>query len=442
MNKTLSWNIHKFASLWRVKASALLTILFVCLASCSTNPVTGARQFNVVSESWELKTGEQHYPFQQQAGGGRYVIDPDLTAYVSSVGRKIVPFSKRKHLPYEFVVLNDSSPNAWALPGGKIAINRGLLLALKNEAELAAVLAHEVVHADAGHSAQAQSVGTLIQIGQTAAGIALDKSGASSTLLQQGVGFAGLYGQTRHSRSKELEADLYGMRYMSAAGYDPRAAISLQETFVRLSAGRSSDLFSLLFASHPPSQSRVAANQKTAWSLPRSGQFGEAAYAREIAKLKARKPAYDASDEAVKSIGKKDFHAALALADKAIQLERRESRFHEIRGFALQGLNRSKDAKEAYTQAINLDPSYFSPLLRRGILNHKLQSFSDARLDLNASLKLAPSQIAHFVLGDIEEKNRRCQTAANHFQFAAQNPGEYQQQAQQRLAALQLNCKS
>ena len=418
----------------------LAALLISLVPACSVNPVTGERQLNIVSESWELSTGEQHYPFQQQAGGGRYVLDPDLTAYVSSVGRKLVPFSKRNHLPYQFVVLNDSTPNAWALPGGKIAINRGLLMELNSEAELAAVLAHEIVHADAAHSAEAQSVGTLIQLGQAAAGIALDRSGHSSTLLQQGIGLTGLYGQTRHSRSKELEADLYGMRYMSAAGYDPRAAVTLQQTFVRLSQGRSADLFSLLFASHPPSQARVAANEQTAWSLPRAGILGVADFSRETAKLRARKPAYDAADEAVKAIGKEDYRNALTLADKAIRLEGKESRFHEVRGYALESLNRSKDAKEAYTRSIELDSNYFSPLLRRGLLSHSLQSYSDARQDLTASIKLAPSQIAHLVLGDIEEKNNQCRSAAQHYQQAAQSPGQYQQQAQQRLAALRLKC--
>ena len=87
-------------------------------------------------------------------GGGSYTLDPDLTAYVRSVGNKIAKYSNRTHLPYEFVVINDSTPNAWALPGGKIAIHRGLLTELQDESELAAVLAHEIVHADARHSAQ------------------------------------------------------------------------------------------------------------------------------------------------------------------------------------------------------------------------------------------------------------------------------------------------
>jgi hypothetical protein len=82
-----------------------------------------------------------------------------LTPYVNEVGQKLAAVSKRK-LPYEFVVLNSSVPNAWALPGGKIAVNRGLLTELKNEAELAAVLGHEIVHAAARHGAKAQERGT------------------------------------------------------------------------------------------------------------------------------------------------------------------------------------------------------------------------------------------------------------------------------------------
>ena len=104
----------------------------------SVNPVTGKKEIAFMSEAWEISTGKKHYATQQQAAGGKYSIDPDLTRYVQSVGKKLAKFSVRTHLPYDFVVLNDSTANAWALPGGKIAINRGLLIELHDEAELAA----------------------------------------------------------------------------------------------------------------------------------------------------------------------------------------------------------------------------------------------------------------------------------------------------------------
>ena len=88
--------------------------------------------------------------------GGAYVVDPELNRYVREVGARLARASDRA-LPYEFVVLNNSTPNAWALPGGKIAVNRGLLVELDNEAELAAVLGHEIVHAAARHGANPHS---------------------------------------------------------------------------------------------------------------------------------------------------------------------------------------------------------------------------------------------------------------------------------------------
>ena len=125
-----------------------LTIVAVAtvLAGCATNPVTGKSEISLVSESWELKTGAQNYLPARQSQGGDYVADPKVQAYVQEVGNKLAAVSDRD-LPYQFAVINNSVPNAWAMPGGKIAIHRGLLTELDSEAELAAVLGHEIVHA-------------------------------------------------------------------------------------------------------------------------------------------------------------------------------------------------------------------------------------------------------------------------------------------------------
>lgn len=419
----------------------LSVTLLLSLSSCSVNPVTGKQELAWVDENWERNIGEQHYSHQQQAGGGPYTIDPDLTLYVRSVGKKLAQYSKRSHLPYDFIVLNDSSPNAWALPGGKIAINRGLLVSLNSEAELAAVLAHEIVHADARHSAQSQEVGSLISVGQLAASVLLSNSGYNNKALQQGIAYTGLYGQTRYSRSRELEADLYGMQYMSAAGYNPEAAVSLQKTFVELSKDRRSDAFSLLFASHPPSQARVAANQQTAWSLKRGGERGKLRYQQEMKKLMARKPAYDLSDKAKKAIGEKKYADAIKLANQAIKIEPLESEFYEVKGAAQTKLNRSSDALKSFDQAIALNDQYYSPILRRGILRYELRSYQAAERDLQASLLLAPTQIAYIKLGEIAEEQDLCADAAKYYRQAAQASPQNQQSLQQKLLALQESCR-
>ncbi len=396
-----------------------------------------------MTEAQEVQLGEQAFGFQQQAAGGQYVIDPDLSAYVATIGRKLAKYSTRSHLPYEFVVLNDSTPNAWALPGGKIAINRGLLNVLKNEAELAAVLAHEIVHADAAHSAQSVSLGQGISLLQVGADIILQSNVPSSVGQQVGqlaIGGLGAAGQATYSRSKELEADEYGIRYMVAAGYDPQAAVTLQQTFVALSGGRQAG-FARYFQSHPPSIERVRANEQLAWSYPGGGVLGESAYRLQTSKLRQRQPAYEKGDKARSALSQKDYKTALALAESAIKLEPAEASFYETKGIALENLNRSKDALTAYDKSVQLNGNYYSPLLRRGLLNKRLQSNTRAKEDLLASAELAPSQLAYFSLGELEESFNNCRQAKVYYDRAAKARGEHTQAAQQRLAALQLRCK-
>ena len=158
-----------------VKLTLSFFAIATVLSGCATNPVTGKSEISLVSESWELKTGAQNYLPARQSQGGDYVADPGVQAYVQEVGKKLAAVSDRA-LPYEFVVINNSVPNAWAMPGGKIAINRGLLTELDSEAELAAVLGHEIVHAAAKHSAQAVQRSALLQAAVLATGIATQDS--------------------------------------------------------------------------------------------------------------------------------------------------------------------------------------------------------------------------------------------------------------------------
>jgi len=105
--------------------STLLGLVSVLvISSCVQNPVTGKKDFLLVSEDWELQIGAQQYLPLRQSQGGDYVVDPGVEAYVRAIGNRLAVQSDRR-LPYEFNVINDSTPNAWALPGGKISINRG-----------------------------------------------------------------------------------------------------------------------------------------------------------------------------------------------------------------------------------------------------------------------------------------------------------------------------
>src|SRR5512139_507065 len=198
-------------------ATRMLACLAAFIAACGTNPVTGKRELQFVSESQEIEMGAQNYAPMRQSEGGDYALMPELTAYVNEVGQKLAAASAQitvseRRLPYEFKVLNNSVPNAWALPGGKIAVNRGLLTELGSEAELAAVLGHEIVHAAARHGAKAQERGTLLQVGLAAAQIGAAVSDVDTNvagLLIQGAGVGAQLVQQKYSRDQESEADKY-----------------------------------------------------------------------------------------------------------------------------------------------------------------------------------------------------------------------------------------
>ncbi len=198
-----------------------LCALSLVVAGCTVNPITGERELRLVNDQQAIRMGAEQYGPAQQMQGGVLRADPELQAYVSRVGDRLAVASGVQ-LPYEFVVLNNTTPNAWALPGGKIAINSGLIAMLRNEAELAAVLAHEVAHAAAGHGVQkyqraifTEGLMVLASVGMQAAGM-----GGSNEVIggaRQGAQLLSL----KNSRNAERQADFYGSEFLVKAGFDP-----------------------------------------------------------------------------------------------------------------------------------------------------------------------------------------------------------------------------
>lgn len=420
------------------KLFIFVALCSITLYGCATNPVTGKRELGLVPKSYELQIGSQQYIPIRQMEGGDYVVDPKLTEYVNEVGQKLASVSDRK-LPYEFVVINNSVPNAWALPGGKIAVNRGLLTELNNEAELAAVLGHEIVHAAARHGAKGMERGILLQGAVAAAGIASKGSSYANLAVRGAQTAAGLINQ-KYGRDAERESDLYGMQYMSRAGYDPKAAISLQETFVRLSkeAGRETDWLSGLFSSHPPSQERVEANRATADTLPKSGELGTQRYQNKIAHLMKTKDAYEAFDKGNKALGDGKTKEALTLAQKAISGEPREGRFHSLAGDVYFSQQQYQNALNNYDKAVKLDSEFFYFYVQRGLSKQKLGDQQGARSDLERSTKLLPTATALNALGNMSLTRGDRQKALGYFRDAAASNSEPGRQAAKSFVKLDM----
>ncbi len=420
------------------KLFILLAICSITLYGCAVNPVTGKKQLRLVTESQELQIGSQQYMPSRQMQGGDYVLDQALTKYVNEVGQKLAAVSDRK-LPYEFVVINNSVPNAWALPGGKIAVNRGLLTELNNEAELAAVLGHEIVHAAARHGAQGMERGMLLQGAVAIAGIASKGSSYANLAVGGSQIAAGLINQ-KYGRNAELESDLYGMKYMSRAGYDPRAAIKLQETFLRMSkaAGRETDWLSGLFSSHPPSQERIETNRATAKTLPESGELGVQSYKGKIARLMQTRGAYDAYDKGGKALSKGETNEALALVQQAIRGEPNEGLFHALIGDVYMKQQQYREASTNYDKAVKLNSEFFYFYLQRGLTKEKLGDSSGARSDLERSTKLLPTATALNALGNMSLAQGNRQEALQYYQDAATSNSEPGRQAARSFVKLDL----
>ena len=397
----------------------LLATSAVLCTACIKNPVTGNRELAFISESQERQIGMEAYHTATQAQGGTLTIAPKLSEYVNAVGQKLAAQSDRPNLSYEFVIVNDAVPNAWALPGGKIAINRGLLCELTSEAELAAVLGHEIVHAAARHGAKGIERGMLLQGGIIALGVACRNNQYNDILVGSAAVGAGLV-MSKYSRHQELESDHYGMIYMAKAGYNPEAAVRLQEIFLRLSKGKSNRLEGL-FASHPPSEERIAANKLSAQKLasPSATFEGKEEYMAAINPLLAQKKAYEAYEEGVKAFNKKSYHTAEKQANKALQQFDNEALFWGLQGQALLAQKQFKNALVAFDEAIHRNNDYFEFYLKRAECKKMLGDDAGAKDDAKKSIKLLPTGEAHELLGIIALQYRDKGRAIYHFQVAS-----------------------
>ena len=414
---------------------ALCLLGFTLLSGCVENPVTGKKQFSLVSASQEVSIGDQNYLPSQQQQGGRYSVDPELSLYVSRVGQKLAAVSDRKELPYEFVVLNNDVPNAWALPGGKIAINRGLLLLLDDEAQLAAVLGHEIVHAAARHGAAQMTQQTLLGLGAQVVGVA-SQGTEYGDLINMGVGLGAGAAQAKYGRSQELESDEFGITYMVRAGYEPYGAVELQEIFVKLSEGSNSNFISDLMASHPPSQERVDKNREAAAKLPR-GVRNKAEYQRAIAQIVKDKPAYEAHTKALAAIAEKNYSAAQSLVSQAINKQPEEALFYVTQGQLNLAQKNSSAAIQSFSSATRKNPEYFMGFLGLGLAQKSEGKLSDARVNLEKSLTFLPTQTGVYHLGELELASGNRDSAIAYFQTAQQGGGELGQAAAAQLSKLQ-----
>ena len=233
----------------------LFLVTAVWLWQCAVNPVTGKREFMLMTESDEIALGKQS-DGQIVAMYGAY-DDPELKKYISDIGTKMAKLTHRANLPYSFKVLDTPVVNAFAVPGGFVYFTRGILAYLNNEAEFAGVMGHELGHINARHSAKQYSRAQLANLG-LGVGVALSEDFAKyAGFAQAGVGLLFL----RFSRDNEREADNLGVEYSTKYGYDANGMATFFNTLNRMhpsSGGGLNDWFS----THPNPFDRIGAIER------------------------------------------------------------------------------------------------------------------------------------------------------------------------------------
>lgn len=239
----------------RLSAAAGVALL-AAAAACATNPATGQRQINFMSEAQEIQVGQQNDPEIRKEMG--VYDDRALIEYVTSVGAKMAALSERPNLPWHFTVVDQPAINAFAVPGGYIYFTRGILPFLNNEAEMAGVMGHEIGHITARHSAQQYTRSMEANIGLTALSIFVPQARPFGDLGSQALGVMFL----KYGRDDESQADQLGVRYTSRAGWDPGGIASMLNTLARLdeASGQRRGVPNWL-STHPASADRVVAVQ-------------------------------------------------------------------------------------------------------------------------------------------------------------------------------------
>ena len=249
----------------RAYVSLSLAFIAYSLLGCSTNPYTDRPQLLLISESQELQLGAQAYAQVLRDPKVKISQDPREVEPVNRVAKRVIEAAKQskyaemaKQFNWQVIVIkDDKTMNAFALPGGKIAVYTGIFPIAKNEAGLAAILGHEVTHALARHGAERMSQGLLTQLGLEAANIALASQGASPIVMQTAMTALGLGANVGvllpFSRAHESEADYIGLLLAAQAGYDPREAVRVWERMEQVSKGQPAEFLS----THPSHGTRI-----------------------------------------------------------------------------------------------------------------------------------------------------------------------------------------
>lgn len=262
----------------RLATQALFLVLCLALAACAKAPFTGRNQFIMVSKSQEAKLGQE--AAKEVLEKEKLSTDKALTARVLRVGSRISAATEDPQQWDFYVVDNDKTVNAFALPGGKVFVYTGLLKLATTDAELAAVVGHEAAHVTARHGAERVSQATALGLGQQLATTLYGGSSATVQAFKVAYGIGANVGVLLpFSRIQEYEADRLGMIYMAKAGYDPQGALVFWEKMTSMSEEEGGKKPPEFLSTHPADGKRLDSMRDL---LPEARRYMAAPAASEV----------------------------------------------------------------------------------------------------------------------------------------------------------------
>ncbi len=418
------------------KGLRLLLAVFLILSviSCAVNPVTGKRELMFVSESQEIEIGKEAAPSLYWSYGGEFK-DPQLHDYLEGVVRKIWKISERPYLPMRFVVQNTSVPNAFALPG-YVAITRGLLAELQNEAQFVAVMGHEVGHVMARHTAKRITLGEIQQLGLVLGGVLLSGTSHSDTFLRLGAIGSNLL-LLKYDRSQEIQADRLGVKYMAKLGYDPyqaieahkRLQVAVNNYLKRRGIKRKGDSFiEQILSTHPRHEVRIQEIKDMINHLPKYTIKGDGKFKKRFLKMTRRlrriNKVYFKYDKAVALYNKNELSQAENLIKKAIRKQPDQAAFYNLYGMIEYKKDELTRAKKLFKKALRIEKDYQPAIYGLGLIKLKERHYEAALKKFRKSLQLYPSHPgSYFGMGKTLYKLKRYRSAINYLKpYAQYNP--------------------
>ncbi|MBD3308208.1 M48 family metalloprotease [candidate division KSB3 bacterium] len=291
------------------------------VTGCAVNPVTGQRQLMLVTEDQEIQIDQENSPHQFSSDYGP-LQDPQLNTYIAQVGQELVVNSHRPNMPYSFRGVNATYVNAYAFPGGSIAATRGILLEMENEAELAALLGHEIGHVNARHTAERMTKNLVVGALVAGATAYLEAEHEKWAPLAAGLGGIAAGALLAHySREDERQADALGMEYMTRIGQNPSGMVGLMDVLRSLSKHKPSTI-EMMFSTHPMSEERFqTAQQRAATDYPtfQNAPVNRDRYMDYTAGLRRIKGAIEDFQEGEKAMAAQKYRQAESSLDSGLQ---------------------------------------------------------------------------------------------------------------------------